>query len=87
MAEYRLAIDDYSQALQLDDGAAWVLWSRGLAYAQLNDAGAARQDLDGALAMLDGTAREDMAASTCSELIRQGSMALSLRYCARTVSK
>src|SRR3546814_1906623 len=87
MAEHALAIADYSAGLKLEGDAPWALWSRGLAHAQLGDSRAAHQDLDRALALLDGAEREEMLASTCRQLIGQGVLELSLSYCAKTVSQ
>src|SRR3546814_5907066 len=73
MAEHALAIADYSAGLKLEGDAPWALWSRGLAHAQLGDSRAAHQDLDRALALMDGAEREEMLASTCRQLIGQRS--------------
>src|SRR3546814_17187388 len=73
--------------MKLEGDAPWALWSRGLAHAQLGDSRAAHQDLDRALALLDGAEREEMLASTCRQLTGQGVLELPLRYCAKTVSQ
>jgi hypothetical protein len=63
------------------------LWSRGVSFAQLSQSDAAQADIDAALALLAPGERERMVLTTCSELIGQGNIALSLRYCAKTVSQ
>jgi tetratricopeptide (TPR) repeat protein len=87
LGEYELAISDYSLGLRINKSAAWALWSRGVSFAQLSQSDLAQSDIDAAIALLSPAERERMVLTTCSELIGQGSIALSLRYCAKTVSQ